>query len=183
MKVQYRKALCYFGVVLAGLTIYGGMMALWSLLNPWDNLVWNNKAIQTNATIITSEIRSFIGRGATLYVGYIAVTYDGYWAQLRAVEDNLSRSQVEQLLRDLFPANSKVIIYYHSNQPSNPHLGPKSILGFLMWLLFSTILFVGLTGAVSLIIYRDYVLHKLTYTEEESIKLYTQEDIRLGRYS
>lgn len=183
MKVQYRKALCYFGVVIAGLIIYGGMMALWSLLNPWDNLVWNNRAIQSNATIITNEVLSFVGQRTVLYVGYITVTYDGYWAQLRAIEDNPSKVQVEQLLRDLFPVNSTIVIYYHGDQPSNPHLGPKSILGFLMWCIFSIVLFVGLTAVVSLIIYRDYTLHKLTYVGGENIRLYTREDIGLGRYT
>jgi hypothetical protein len=183
-----KKITYYLGIVLIGLSIYSGILILWSLAKPWEELVWNNKAIVVNATIAMHQIGTAYGLGndegddGILYVGYVSVTYNGNWAQLRVVPDNPSRDAVEQSLENLFAINTTIVLYYDSKQPSNPHLGPKSIVKFLTWLLFEIMLFVAITAVVVIIIYRDYSVYMLTYGPDETIRLYNPEDISAGRY-
>lgn len=177
MRYWCRKTIHYGGMILFALVLYGSITLLWSLLGPWKNYQWNESAIRTNGTIMEHEIREFPSQDGDLYAGYISVKYNNYWSQLCAVEDTVERPKVEQILLQNYSINSNVTIYYQSSSPSDPHLGPKSILAFVVWCVFNAVILITLMIVVAVVIYRD---HKNNFHEPEHIRLYSQDDIRLN---
>lgn len=175
MRYWLRKTLKYGGMIGLAILIYGSVTLLWSIVVPWKNYQWNNNAIHSNGAIMQYEIREFPSQNGNLYAGYILVKYDNYWSQLCAVVDTPSYLGVKQILLEDYPINSNVIIYYQSSSPSDPHLGPKPILDFLVWSVFNVVLFMGLLTTALVLIYRDY---KNTFHAAENIPLYTQDAIK-----
>lgn len=181
--MQTKKLVYYFGVVFVGLLIYGGIMALWSVNKPWEEFVWNNEAIKTNATIVMNEVGEVSINGDLSYVGYIIIDYDDDWAELLVVDSNPSQAVVERLLEESYAVNNTVVVYYNPKRSFDPHLGPKPIIKFIVWILFGILLFISLTAAIIIIIYRDYVVYKLIHSDDETSKLYNPDEIRTERYN
>ena len=177
MRYCCHKTLQYGGMILFALVLYGAITLLWSLLGPWKNYQWNESAIRINGTIIEQEIREFASLDGNLYAGYISVKYNNYWSQLCAVEDTSERSKVEQILLQNYSVNTNVSIYYQPWAPSDPHLGPKPILAFIVWCVFNVVILVTLIIVVTVVIYRD---HKNNFHAAEHIRLYSPDDIRLN---
>lgn len=177
MRYCCRKTLHYGGMILFALVLYGAITLLWSLLGPWKNYQWNDSAIRTNGTIMEHEIREFPSQDGSLYAGYILVEYDNYWSQLCVVQGSSTRVTVQQILLQNYTTGSNVTIYYQSWSPSDPHLGPKSILDFVVWCIFNVVMFMVLMSSAIVLIYRD---HKNNFHAPEHIKLYSQDDIKLN---
>lgn len=180
MRYCYRKTLQYTGMIVLALILYSVVTLLWSSIVPWKNYQWNNNAVHSNGTIMQHEVREFLSQDGDLYAGYILVNYNSYWSQLCVVEDNLQRSIVEQVLNQNYTINSTVVIYYQSSSPSDPHIGPRSILSFIVWCIFNVVIFMGLMTSVMVMIYRD---HKRSFHPAEHIRLYANNDIKLDNYS
>ena len=185
MKYCYRKTLFYSGIVITAFIIYGGLILLWSLLEPWQDVKWNNNALRANGVITDHEIRHFFTDGRQLYIGYIMTHFGKYWAQLRAITDITTTAEAQKILTEQFAINTTVSIYYYTSPSDSSiitevHLGPRSNIGFIVWCMLSITLFIGIVTCVIIIIYHDHQKH---YRASEHMRLYNEDEIKMSYYT
>lgn len=152
----------------AGLLVYLVFILVLMMNEPWEDFVWNNEAVKVDSIITSHETAVYNINGDRLYTGYVTVVYGRKIAQLQVDFYGQSQAVVKHLLAESYAVNTTVVIYYDVKQPSKLHLGPKSIVVLVIWVVFSVVLAVVIVAVVTVLIRLDRQVHKSTNTNDDT---------------